>query len=95
MSDPTSSGDPPSQSDETGGSSCCNPQITDGVTQTSVNVLGLGPATAAVNAYIGQSQSQTILFSNMVNQQAQYANIAAASLTQELTQLLAAGSGGE
>ncbi|MCK9397227.1 MAG: RebB family R body protein [Methylobacter sp.] len=87
--DPTSTSDPPS--DETDGNSCCNPQITDGVTQTSVHVLGLGPATAAVNAYIGQSQSQSILFANMVNQQAQYANIAAATLTQELTQLLDTG----
>lgn len=98
MSDPknpTSTGDPPSHGGETGGNTTSNPQITDGVTQTSVNVLGLGPATAAVNAYIGQSQSQTILFSNMVNQQAQYANIAAATLTQELSQLLAAGSDGE
>ncbi len=87
--DTTSTSDPPD--DETGVNSCCNSQITDGVTQTSVHVLGLGPATAAVNAYIGQSQSQSILFANMVNQQAQYANIAAATLTQELTQLFAAG----
>jgi hypothetical protein len=70
----------------------CNPQITDGVTQSSVHTLGLGPATAAVNAYLGQAQSQTILFANMVNQQAQYANIAATSLTQELTQLFNLGN---
>ncbi|MFZ2404231.1 MAG: RebB family R body protein [Methylobacter sp.] len=69
----------------------CNAQITDGVTQSSVHVLGLGPATAAVNAYIGQAQSQSILFANMVNQQQQYANIAAATLTQELTQLFTVG----
>ncbi|MCK9397463.1 MAG: RebB family R body protein [Methylobacter sp.] len=74
-----------------GGDSGCNSQITDGVTQSSVHVLGLGPATAAVNAYLGQAQSQTILFANMVNQQAQYASIAATTLTQELTQLFAAG----
>ncbi len=48
---------------------------------------GLGPDAAAVNAYLGQAQSQTILFANMVNQQAQYATIAAAALAQELTQL--------
>lgn len=69
----------------------CHPQITDGVTQSSVHVLGLGPATAAVNAYLGQAQSQSILFANMVNQQSQYANIATATLTQELSQLFAVG----
>lgn len=65
----------------------CNPQITDSVTQTSVHTLGLGPAVAAVNSYLGQAQAQTILFANMVNQQAQYATLAATTLTQELTQL--------
>lgn len=65
----------------------CNPQITDGVTQSSVHTLALGPAVAAVNSYLGQAQAQTILFANMVNQQAQYATVAATSLTQELTQL--------
>lgn len=48
---------------------------------------GLSSSAAAINAYLGQAQSQTILFANMVNQQAQYANIAAATITQELTQL--------
>ena len=73
------------------GNLLCNPQITDGVTQSSVHTLGLGPAVAAVNAYLGQAQAQTILFANMVNQQAQYATIAATSLTQELAQLAALG----
>ena len=70
----------------------CNTQITDGVTQSSVHTLGLGPAVAAVNGYLGQAQAQTILFANMVNQQAQYATIAATTLTEELTQLFGAGS---
>lgn len=48
---------------------------------------GSGSPNASVNAYLGQAQSQSILFANMVNQQAQYAMIAAATLTQELTQL--------
>jgi hypothetical protein len=65
----------------------CNPQVTDSVTQSSVHTLALGPAVAAVNSYLGQAQAQTILFANMVNQQAQYATVAATSLTQELTQL--------
>jgi hypothetical protein len=76
-----------------GGNTQCHPQITDSVTQSSVHVLGLGPAVAAVNSYLGQAQSQTILFANMVNQQAQYATIAATTLTQELTQLFSLGDG--
>lgn len=69
----------------------CNAQITDSVTQSSVHTLGLGPAVAAVNGYLGQAQSQSILFANMVNQQAQYATIAGTTLTQELAQLFALG----
>jgi len=69
----------------------CSSQVTDGVTQSSVHILGLGPATAAVNAYLGQAQSLSILFANTVNQQAQQATIAATTLTQELTQLFSAG----
>ena len=48
---------------------------------------GLGPEAPAVNAYLGQAQSQTILFANMVNQQAQYSTIAAAAVTQDIAQL--------
>lgn len=77
--------------DPDSGNSWCNPQITDSVTQSSVHTLGLGPAVAAVNAYMGQAQAQTILFANMVNQQAQYATIAGTTLTQELAQLFALG----
>lgn len=69
----------------------CNSQITDSVTQSSVHTLGLGPAVAAVNGYLGQAQAQTILFANMVNQQAQLATIAAATLTDELGELLKVG----
>jgi hypothetical protein len=67
-----------------------NPQ-NNSVTQSSVHTLGLGPATAAVNAYLGQAQSQSILFANMVNQQAQYAEIASTTLGQELSQLFSIG----
>jgi hypothetical protein len=70
----------------------CNSQITDGVTQSSVQTLGLGPAIAAVNSYLGQAQSNAILFANMVNQQAQYATLATSALTEELTQLFALGN---
>lgn len=74
------------------GSAECNAQITDSVTQSSVHTLGLGPAVAAVNGYLGQAQSQSILFANMVNQQAQYATLAATTLTEELTQLFNLGN---
>ncbi|HEX8989199.1 MAG TPA: RebB family R body protein [Rhodocyclaceae bacterium] len=68
-----------------------NGQITDSLTQVSVHTLGLGPAVAAVNGYLGQAQAQSILFANMVNQQAQLATIAAATLTDELGELLKSG----
>lgn len=100
MSDPsTSSSTPASSCDATttdsdfgsAGQSGCNAQITDSVTQSSVHTIGLGPAVAAVNAYLGQAQSQTILFANTVNQQAQYATLAATTLTEELAQLFSMG----
>ncbi|BBL74893.1 RebB family R body protein [Methylomagnum ishizawai] len=69
----------------------CNSQITDGVTQSTVHTLGMGPASAAVNAYFGQSQAQSILFANMVNQQAEHAALASTTLVQELTRLFDAG----
>ncbi|MCK9397464.1 MAG: RebB family R body protein [Methylobacter sp.] len=65
-------------------------QITDGVTQTSSHVLGLGPATAAINAYLGQTQSLTVLFANMVNQQQQQAIVGLSVTTRNVTKLLAA-----
>jgi hypothetical protein len=58
----------------------------DGVTQTTVHTLP-GPAAAAIDGYLGQAQSQTVLFANMVNQQQQLATIAAATLAEELAAL--------
>lgn len=69
-----------------------NQQITDGVTQLSAHTIGIGPAKAAVNAYLRQAQSQSILFANMVNQQQQYATIASTTLTKELNQLYSPGN---
>lgn len=46
---------------------------------------GTGPASAAVNSYLFQAQAQSLLFANMVNQQAQFVNTAAEAMTQELT----------
>ena len=63
----------------------------DGAIAHFRTVVRLRPKLAVAHAYLGQAQSQTILFANMVNQQAQYASIAATSLTQELTQLFSLG----
>ena len=100
MSDPSTSSSTPSSScgatttDSGSGSEGelgCNAQITDSVTQSSVHTIGLGTAVAAVNAYLGQAQSQTILFANMVNQQAQNATISATTFTEELSPLFSLG----
>ncbi|MFZ2404791.1 MAG: RebB family R body protein [Methylobacter sp.] len=63
-------------------------QITDGITQTSSHVLGLGPATAAVNAYLGQTQALSVLLANMVNQQQQQAIVGLSVTTRNVTKLL-------
>lgn len=83
--------DLPDSADTTTPEQQCNSRITDSVTQCSVHTLDLGPAVAAVDGALGQSQAQAILFANMVNQQAQLAAIAAATLTEELNELLKAG----
>jgi len=85
----TSPDDQATDGGEAGGNSCCNPQITDGVTQSASMVLGLGPATAEVNAYLGLTQAQTALFVSMNNQQAHFSAIAAATLTRGLSQMFA------
>ena len=64
-----------------------SPEDLEKVAGGTYQVVGLGPASAAVTAYLAQAQAQTILFANMVNQQAQYATIAAATLAEELKQL--------
>ena len=73
-----------------------HPRITDSVTQTSSHVLGLGPAMAAINAYLGQTQAQTVLYANMVNQQQQLALIGLAVTTRNIGRLMKtrAGSAG-
>jgi hypothetical protein len=67
-----------------------NTQITDGVTQATAHVVGLGPAVAAVNAYLGATQAQTVLFANMVNQQQQLALTAMTVTTRNVATLIAA-----
>lgn len=65
-----------------------HPQITDAVTQASSHVLGLGPATAAINAYLGQAQAQTILGANMIGQQQQQALVAMATTVNNVGKLM-------
>jgi len=83
--------------------SCCPPakaavvakalssQVTDAVTQESVHALGMGPAMAAVNAYLGQAQAQSLLYANMVNQQAQQTSLSVAQLARDLSQMISQG----
>ena len=71
-----------------------NLQITDAVTQTSHHVLGLGPATAAINAYLGQTQAQAVLAANMVSQQQQHAITSMTATMRNVAQLLGCGRSG-
>lgn len=71
-----------------------NLQITDAVTQTSHHVLGLGPATAAINAYLGQTQAQAVLAANMVAQQQQLAMTSMTATMRNVAKLLGSGRSG-
>lgn len=71
-----------------------NLQITDAVTQTSHHVLGLGPATAAINAYLGQTQAQAVLAANMVSQQQQLAMTSMTATMRNVARLLGSGRSG-
>lgn len=71
-----------------------NLQVTDAVTQTSHHVLGLGPATAAINAYLGQTQAQAVLAANMVSQQQQHAIMSMTATMRNVAKLLGSGRSG-
>jgi hypothetical protein len=71
-----------------------HPQITDSVTQSTSHVVGLGPAVAANNAYLGQAQALTVLFANMVNQQQQLALTSLAATTRNVGRLMRQGAAG-
>jgi hypothetical protein len=71
-----------------------NLQVTDAVTQTSNHVLGLGPATAAINAYLGQAQAQAVLAANMVSQQQQLAMTSMTTTMRNVAQLLGSSRSG-
>lgn len=70
-----------------------HPQITDAVTQASSHVLGLGPAMAAINAYMGQAQAQSVLAANIVNQQQQQALTSLASTVRNIGTLMGTRGG--
>ena len=64
-----------------------NPQITDSVTQANVEVLSVGPAISAVQSYLSLSQSQGVLFANMVNNQQQLAMASQVAVVESVIQL--------
>lgn len=66
-----------------------HPQITDAVTQVSSHVLSLGPASAAIGAYLGQAQAQSVLAANLVNQQQQQALTSMSTTVQNIGRLMA------
>lgn len=52
------------------------PRFADQVSATNATVLGLGPAVAVVNTYLGQSMAQQQLFIDAVQQQSNDACVA-------------------
>lgn len=64
------------------------PGYADEVTTSNVTVLGLGPAVAAVNAYLGASAAQQRLFFGAVDQQSNGAITALATTTESVHKIL-------
>lgn len=64
-----------------------NPQITDAVTQSNVNVLGQAPAMAMGTLYQSLAHSTGLLFENAVAAQQQQAIVAQAATTQGVAML--------
>jgi len=64
-----------------------NPQITDAVTQSNVNVLGQAPAMAMGTIYQSLAHSTGLLFENAVAAQQQQAIVAQAATTQGVAML--------
>jgi hypothetical protein len=64
------------------------PAYTDQVTATNVTALGLGPAVATVNAYLGASMAQQRLFFGAVDQQSNGAITALATTTESVNKIL-------
>lgn len=64
------------------------PAYTDQVTVSNVTALGLGPAVATVNAYLGASMAQQRLFFGAVDQQSNGAITALATTTESVHKIL-------
>lgn len=67
--------------------STVNPQITDAVTETNVEVVAEAPAFALASIYQTLAHSTGILMENAVNQQAQTQIVAQAATTQGVMQI--------
>lgn len=64
------------------------PAYADEVTASNVTALGLGPAVATVNAYLGASMAQQRLFFGAVDQQSNGAITALATTTESVHKIL-------
>jgi hypothetical protein len=64
------------------------PAYADQVTATNVTALGLGPAVATVNAYLGASMAQQRLFFAAVDQQGNGAMAALATSMESARKIL-------
>jgi len=69
-----------------------NGQITDAVTQSSVQVLGSAPAMAMGMVYQALANATALLFQNAVNAQQQSMILAQAATNQGIAQLYTLGS---
>jgi len=71
-----------------------NSQVTDGLTQTNLTVLGSGPSLAIVQSAMSLAQAQGVLFANMISNQQQLALSSNAAMTEGIMQLYAPGGNG-
>lgn len=75
-----------------GPESTVNPQITDAVTQTNVQVLGDAPAVAMGNLFQASAQATALSMQNAVSAQQQLNTLAQAVSAQAINQLFAASA---
>lgn len=62
-------------------------QISDAVSQVNVSAIGVGPAYAALQSMLGQSQAQSVMMANMVSSQRQLSISGLTTLTKSVDQL--------
>ena len=62
-------------------------QVTDGVTQGNMMVLGSGPALALAQTELALAQSQSVLFANMVSGQQQQSLANGAAITRGVVEM--------